>query len=137
MSDTDPTPELKSKELPLSFAQCPNCGCEFEDIRIMSIPQFASNLMVSPQTVRGWMTAGKLKFRLWARFGRVHRVILAKDAKAFIDVHLGKPDAPDDSFAKRLWHATLANGHKGWLTRKANDEARKNAQAALTPCISG
>jgi hypothetical protein len=115
----------KSKELPLSFAQCPNCGCEFEDIRIISLPQFASNMMVSLGTVRWWMQTGKLKFRLWARFGKIHRVILSLDGRRFIQEHLGDPEKPNESYTIRLWHKSKANGQKGWYTRKRNEELRK------------
>jgi hypothetical protein len=119
--------ERKSKDLPLSFAQCPNCGCEFEDIRIMSIAQFASNLMVAKGTVRNWMQTGQLKFRLWCRFGKLQRVILSFDGRRFIEEHLGNPEIVNESHAIRLWHQSKANGQKGWRTMKRNKELREMA----------
>jgi hypothetical protein len=126
-----PNPSLaRGGELPCSFTQCPNCGAEFEDVRIISIPQFAANLMVSAGTVRNWIREGKLKARLWNRFGHLHRVILASEGRRFLMSHFIDPQVPDGSYTMRLWYKAKAAGEKGFQTRKRNRQARKGAKEA-------
>jgi hypothetical protein len=118
---------MATKELPLSFAQCPQCGCKFEDIRILGAAQIAVLLGVKETTVRGWMSTGLLPFRLWLRNSRsVLRVVLVRDLRAFIDQRFQAPYLDPHSRASRLWGWAQKNGSKGG---KKSAELRKKARA--------
>lgn len=115
-------------ELPVSFARCPRCGCEFEDIRIISMDQLAANLLVSLSTIRSWVRRDLLQCRLWARNRRIHRVFLASDVRVFLDRVIHKPGDNPDSYASKLYADAVRNGRKGQKIRAEKDALRRAAK---------
>ena len=102
------------KEIFVSFAKCPHCGCEFEDLRFYYIPQVAVVFGVAPATVKDWMASGKLKFRLYARSSNsLVRVIDSRDLREFIDARFPYPGQTTNPLATRLWAWVQRSGSKG------------------------